>query len=83
MTWTTFVDNVPAAMVPATAREFLASQQIQALVTVKCTVRYMDGIQPTMRIQHLGLIYNIEGVLPDSTFRRFITLLLSTGKNNG
>jgi hypothetical protein len=36
-----------------------------------------------MRVNHGGIIYNIKAVLPDSTGKRYITLMAELGVNNG
>ena len=81
--WATLHSKVPAEIVPLSGREFVAAQAAQAGITARLTIRYMAGITPKMRVVHGADIYNIEAVLPDPTLRRHLTLMVSTGVNNG
>lgn len=76
--------TVQASVEPLSAREFIAAQAAQSEVTARIVIRYRDGVLPTMRILHRGLIYNIQGVLPDAdSGREYITLPVSAGVNDG
>ena len=81
--WATLHSKVPAEIVPLSGREFVAAQAAQAGITARMTIRYVAGITPKMRVVHGPDIYNIEAVLPDPTLRRHLTLMVSTGVNNG
>lgn len=81
--WATLHSKVPAEIVPLSGREFVAAQAAQAGITARMTIRYVTGITPKMRVVHGADIYNIEAVLPDPTLRRHLTLMVSTGVNNG
>ena len=81
--WAALHSAVPAEIVPVSGREFVAAQAAQAGITARMTIRYMAGITPKMRVVHGADIYNIEAVLPDPTLRRHLTLMVSTGVNNG
>lgn len=74
---------IPAEIVPLSGREFVAAQAVQAGVTTRITIRWKDGIAPSMRVLHDGLIYNVKAVLPDPTLRRHITLMCEQGINRG
>lgn len=81
--WATLHSKVPAEIVPLSGREFIAAQAAQASVNARMTIRYVAGITTKMRVAHGSDIYNIEAVLPDQTLRRHLTLMVSTGVNNG
>lgn len=81
-TWTP-VATVWAEIVPLSGREFVAAQAAQAGVTTRITIRYRDGVTPSMRILHDGVTYSIKAVLPDPTLRRHITLMCEQGVNDG
>ena len=81
--WAALHSKVPAEIVPLSGREFVAAQAAQAGITARLTIRYVTGITPKMRVVHGADIYNIEAVLPDPTLRRHLTLMVSTGVNNG
>lgn len=80
--WTP-VATVWAEIVPLSGREFVAAQAAQAGVTTRITIRYRDGVTPSMRILHDGVTYSIKAVLPDPTLRRHITLMCEQGVNDG
>lgn len=82
--WVTFADNVPAAIEPLSAREFIAAQQAQSEVTARIVIRYRPGVTAKMRIVHGGRVYNIAGVLPDKeSGREYLTMPVSEGVNAG
>ena len=81
--WTVFANNIAAEILSVSGREFFAAQEQQNAVNYKITIRYMAGILANMRINYDGAIYNIKAVLPDSTGKRFITLMAEIGVHNG
>lgn len=81
--WAVFVNNIKAEILSVSGREFFAAQEQQNGVNYKITIRYKAGILPKMRINENGAIYNIKAVLPDSTGKRYITLMAELGVNNG
>lgn len=74
-TWTPVHQSVPAEIVPISGREFMAAQSVQSQVSVRITMRYQPGIQPSMRLRNGTDHYNIQAVLPDPTLRRYLTLM--------
>jgi SPP1 family predicted phage head-tail adaptor len=82
-TWTDLFEEVPAEIMPMSGREFLAAQSIQAGVNTKIVIRWIDGVEPRMRVVHGSTIYNIKAVLPDPTLRRHLTLMCEAGVNEG
>lgn len=83
-TWVNTWTAVPAAVEPLSAREFIAAQAVQSMVTARITLRYRAGLDASMRIVHNGTIYNPAGFLadPDSGLE-YLTIPVSTGVNNG
>lgn len=80
VTWAT----VWGAVEPLSAREFIQSGQTQSGITARVTIRYRDGLLPSMRIRHRGQIYNIAGLLPDKVSGiEYITIPVSAGVNDG
>lgn len=64
--------------------EFMRAQELQSKVTGRITIRYLEGVTPTMRIVASERIYSILGVMPDSSSgRRWLTLAVSEGTNTG
>jgi SPP1 family predicted phage head-tail adaptor len=60
--WTTFA-TVWAAIEPARGREFWDSQQVNAEVTGKITIRYLAGVTPKMRVKHGDRYFEILAVI--------------------
>lgn len=80
--------TVWAEIVPLSAREFIAAQATQSKVTGRVTIRYLEGVDASMRILHTvkgtTKIYNIEGVLTDpGSGLEYMTLPVSEGVGNG
>ena len=78
-TWTVLADNVAAEILSVSGREFFAGQEQQNGVNYKITIRYIAGILPKMRVNQGNTMYNITAVLPDSTGKRYITLMAELG----
>ena len=72
-------DLVPAEFVFLSGKEFLSSQQVRSEVRARITVRSGLDILPTDRVVYQGKAYNIEAILPDPTFARHDTLMVSEG----
>ncbi|ENM0054915.1 phage head closure protein [Stenotrophomonas maltophilia] len=78
------VATVWASVEPLSAREFIQSGQTQSAVTARITMRYRDGLSPSMRLVHRGEIFNIAGLLPDKVSGlEYITIPVSAGVNDG
>ena len=82
-TWTDFAASVPAEVAPLSGREFLTAGATQGEVMAKVLIRYLAGVVPAMRLLFDGDTYNIVAVLPDSTARKHLTLMVGKGLNNG
>lgn len=82
-TWVAFAEDVAAEIMPMSGKEFVSAQENQNAVNTRITIRYIDGVTPTMRIVHGSDIYNIKAVLPDPTLKRHLTLMCEKGVNNG
>jgi SPP1 family predicted phage head-tail adaptor len=84
VSWQDFGSAMWAEIAPLSAREFVQSASDQNRVTARITVRYRDGIRPSMRVVHGSKFYNITGVLPDvDSGLEYLTLPVTTGVNNG
>jgi len=83
-TWSPWASKVPAEIAPLSAREFLAANQVHGEAVARITIRWREGLDPTMRIRHGSDVYNIGGGLPDQgSGRRHITIVVSRGVNAG
>lgn len=68
VTWATFAHRISAEVLPDRATEYFAAQQLQSSTNALIRIRYRDGVEPTMRIQHhlsnqIAEVYDIEGVV--------------------
>lgn len=82
--WVDFA-RVWAAVDPLSARDLIAGQASQSEASGRITIRYRQGVLPTMRILHRGQIFTIIGQpLPDrSSGLEYLTLVVATGVNDG
>ena len=55
--------SVFASVTPMSGKEYFASQQLNAEVTTKITIRYLAGITPKMRVMFGNRIFEILSVL--------------------
>lgn len=76
--WAKFV-SVHGSIAPLSGREFFAAQQYEAEVKAKARIRFIPGIEETMRLLHDGLYYNIIFVQDRDMRHRELTLFLSGG----
>lgn len=68
------VCTVWAAAENLRGREFFAAAAVQAERTVKFTIRYREGIDPTMRIVFGDKTYNITGVDHGQYRKRYLEI---------
>jgi SPP1 family predicted phage head-tail adaptor len=73
--WTDYA-TVWAAVEPVKGREFWESQQINAEITTKVTIRYLAGIKPKMRILYDTRIFEIDSVINVDERNRELQLLV-------
>ena len=86
-TWVDY-EKVRAAVEPLSVREFFAAGREKSKVTTKIIIRYIDGLDHSMRIvhrkRHIDRIYNIEGILADKdSGEEYITIPCYEGVNEG
>jgi SPP1 family predicted phage head-tail adaptor len=77
-TWTTFA-TVPGSLEPLNGREIFAAAQVQAEITARARIRYLDGVTPKMRIAFESKIYAITAVIDRDLRHRELELLLAEG----
>lgn len=71
--WEVFATTY-AAIEDLTGREALEAQQVKSRITSRITMRYLDGITPSMRINHNGQLYNILWVADPEGRKRVLHL---------
>jgi SPP1 family predicted phage head-tail adaptor len=77
-TWSTFA-TVPGSLEPLTGREVFAAAQVQAEVTARARIRYLEGVTAKMRISFESKIYAITAVIDRELKHRELELLLAEG----
>jgi SPP1 family predicted phage head-tail adaptor len=83
VTWTNFLADEPAEVVPLSGREFIQSAAMQAAVDTRMTIRWRSGVLATMRVVFDSQNYQIKAVLPDPSNRKWLTLMVERGVNDG
>jgi SPP1 family predicted phage head-tail adaptor len=81
--WTAFLSDEPAEVVPLSGKEYIAAAANQAGVDTRMAIRWRSGVLPTMRVVYDGNNYNISAVLPDPSNRRWLTIMCQRGVNDG
>ncbi len=83
--WVDRWPKVYAAVEPLSARDLIAAQAAQSQLSARIVIRYREGVLPTMRIVHRGVLYKIEGKpIPDKrSGREYLTILVSEGVTDG
>jgi SPP1 family predicted phage head-tail adaptor len=81
--WSTFATPY-AAIEPLRGREFFASAQISAEITVRIRMRYLPGVTEKMRVVHNGKYYNIiSPPINPNERNRELHLMCGEGLNAG
>lgn len=83
VTWAALLVDEPAEVVPLSGKEYIAAGATQAVVDTRMTIRWRSGIEAAMRIVFDGQNYNVAAVLPDPSNRRWLTLMVQRGVNDG
>lgn len=82
--WVAWASSVPAEILPISAGELLAANQVHGEVVARIVIRWRSGVEPSMRVVHGDDVYQIAGVIPDNkSGREHITLPVSRGVRNG
>lgn len=81
--WLDWHKDVPAEVVPLSGREFTAASAEHGEVTARIEIPYLPGVVNTMRVLFDGEVYAVRAVLPDSTARQHITLMVDAGRSDG
>lgn len=72
-TWEPF-KTVWAKIENLSGREYFAAAQVKAEKTVKFTIRYLEGLDETMRILFEGKVYNITSIDNIKYQNRFVEI---------
>ena len=87
--WTVKHRNVRVSIEPLSVREFLQSRTEQSEVSARIMMRYIAGLDATVRFVgtcscHQGKVYNPAGVLEDrKSGLEYLTFPCSQGVNQG
>ena len=74
-TWADYA-TIWAAIEPVKGREFWESQQVNAEITTKITMRYLAGVKPKMRVLDDNRIFEIDSVINVDERNRELQLLV-------
>jgi SPP1 family predicted phage head-tail adaptor len=78
-TWSNLA-TVWASVEPLMGREMMAAQAAQSEITTRFRIRYLDGVDSTMRIVHKGVNYDIQAPpINVNEENRELIILASTG----
>lgn len=84
--WVDLYVDVPAAVKPLSVSQFIAASAVQSKIKGRFVVRFAPDLDNTIkqRVIEDGVIYEIEGWLPDpDSGREYITAPYSMGVNLG
>ena len=81
--WIDFLVDEPAAVEPLSGKQWVASQATQNSVDTRITIRWRDGIKASMRVIHGSDVYDVKVPLPDTSDRRWLTLMCTRGVGDG
>ncbi len=72
------VATVWAKAEPLRGREFFAAGQTQSQVDVRFTIRWRDGVVPTMRVMWRGVAHDLVAVIEPHAGREALELMCVT-----
>lgn len=73
--WSTYKKNVWAAIWPVSAKERIQSGKVEAEITHRIRIRYMDGVTSAMRIKYGITYFKIVSVINVGMENRMIDIL--------
>lgn len=72
--WSTFA-TVWAEVMPVSGREYFRAQSLTQAESIRITMRYLDGVTPSMRVVHGSRTYHIRSVLNVGSRERELELI--------
>jgi SPP1 family predicted phage head-tail adaptor len=81
--WSDVYSGVRAAKEPLSGRELIAAQAAQSSTTIRFIIRFLEGIDSSMRIFHDDKFYNITEIIDPEEAHRELQIMTSTGLNEG
>ena len=66
-----------------TGKETIAGNREVSIANARIRIRWRRGINAGMRVNHDGVIYDINDVMPDMTHRLYMDLLCTQGADDG
>lgn len=73
------VATVWAEIMPVSGREALLSGEYRAGISTRIRIRWLDGLDASMRVLHGETVYGIDAVLPRTEGRKEIWLMCTDG----
>ena len=68
-TYATYLSNVPAEVIETTGGEYVRGRQVEAGIVAMVTIRYRNGIYPTMRLRYGARYLNIVSCIDPTGYR--------------
>lgn len=81
--WTDWLADEPAQFAFVSGRDFIQSAVLQSQVVARVTIRWRPDVSPNYRLLFDGKVYAISAILPDPSARRWLTILVNEGINDG
>lgn len=81
--WTDYLANVPAEVLTGPGGERFSADAKQSDTTARITLRWFDGLLPTMRIIWQSKRFDILSIETDITDRRELRIRCQDGLNDG
>nr|WP_132452323.1 phage head closure protein [Paraburkholderia sp. BL8N3] len=64
---------------PLTGREFMTAAEFRPGVTTRIRVRWRNDLDTTLRVNHDGVLYNIDAVLPVQGLHKEAQVMCGSG----
>lgn len=83
--WANVTDQLlPAEIRALSGQQVIAAQAANSAVRTRIRIRWREGVSAGMRVLHRETFYAVEAVIPDdNSGRRWLTLLCTSGTNEG
>lgn len=81
--WTAFAANVGAEIVPMGGKEAAGAESFQAQAAYRITIRYLAGLDTTMRVNWGGRLFDVVNVNDIEERNRVMELTCVEGRSHG
>lgn len=81
--WEDFLPKVRASIAPYQGREYFQAQQVQSEASTRILIRYVSGINTSMRIIYGERVFDIISIIDPKEQHRELQLMCKEGVNDG